>query len=183
MNNKELELEWNMDYYELLSYLKKKYGIISGSFFIKSAKGKYYENSSIKKSSKGLYIHHDFEYDPENDRVANLSAAKYADAFPAKYQLGCNLTYCNWLEHLILHIKINLLRCKQLGFKYFKDSVELILVPELNDMYNYNYNLYTIQDYKLMCFNLVQDDYEDYCWMVDEWLRLLGFENINWKNW
>ena len=81
----------------------------------------------------------------------------------------------------MLHIKINLLRKEQLGF-FINDGVINYLIPELNRLYNYNFNIDTIPDWQLHCFNIVQNDYESYQWMINEWCKLIGYPNYNWKD-
>ena len=50
-----------------------------------------------------------------------------AKQFDYMYQHAENLTYCNYLEHLIIHVKINILRKQQLGH-YINDGVVNFLI-------------------------------------------------------
>ena len=84
MKNKELEKLWNLDYYEALAYLKNKYGPVPHNYFCnESCKSK---SSGITRTSEGLFIHHDYEFDPEDDRVNDLSKPLNASLWPWKYQ-------------------------------------------------------------------------------------------------
>ena len=67
----------------------------------------------------------------------NLSDPAIAKQFDYMYQHAENLTYCNYLEHIIIHVKINILRKQQLGH-YINDGVVNFLIPELNNWYRYN---------------------------------------------
>lgn len=178
MINKDLELQWPMSYYEQLAYLKKKYGKVPRNYFATpDCKSK---SVGITRASEGLFIHHDFEFAPEDNRVNDLSKQFNARFWPWKYQLAENLTYCNWLEHLMLHLKINLLRKEQLGF-YVNDGVVNFLVPDLNIMYAYKFNIDTIPSWKLMCFNIIEDYYDDYAYIMNEWCKAIGYPDYEWK--
>lgn len=178
MKNKDLEYQSKLSYSEQLAYLKEKYGKVPKNYFInESCKSK---SPGITRTNEGLFIHHDYEYDPEDDRVNDLSKPLNARFWPWKYQLADNLTYCNWLEHLMLHLKINLLRKEQLGF-YINDGVVNFLVPDLNRMYDYNFDIDTIPPWKLMCFNKIEDYYDDYEEIMNDWCREIGYPNYEWK--
>lgn len=178
MKNKDLEIQWSLSYYDQLAYLKQKYGLVPKDYFATAAcKSK---SSGITRTDEGLFIHHDYEYDPEDDRVNDLSNKFNARYWPWKYQQKENLTYCNWLEHLMLHIKINLLRKEQLGF-YINDGVVNFILPDLNKLYSYNFNIDTIPAWKLMCFNVIEDYYDDYCEIVNKWCIDIDYPNYEWK--
>lgn len=89
------------NYKELLLDLKKKYGIPSGPYFTNSVS--YNPRQSIKRSKEGLFIHHDKE-----DTVIMLSSPEQNKKhnYPFEWHNPEYLTYCNMLEHLMLHILI-----------------------------------------------------------------------------
>ena len=89
------------NYEELLNDLKKKYGAPKDSYFINGVA--YNPRKSIKRSKEGLFIHHDRE-----DTVIMLSSAEQNKKhnYPFAWHNPENLTYCNFLEHLMLHILI-----------------------------------------------------------------------------
>lgn len=179
MLKEELMNLWNLSYKECLQELKDKYGPVTGSYFLtESCKT---PNKKIKRSSEGLYVHHDYEYDPDDDRVNNLSHSEIAIMYPWKYQQAENLTYCNWLEHLILHLKINLLRKEQLGF-YVLDGVENFFIPQLNTFYAYENDIGTTPEYLLVAFSLIEENYDEYCWLIDTWFSLVGYPEHLWRN-
>lgn len=94
-------------YEELLIDLKKKYGVPSDSYFHNCVS--YSPRQSIKRSAEGLLIHHDRE-----DTAIMLSHAEFNKRFkyPFEWHNPENLTYCNMLEHLMLHI---LICCRKKG--------------------------------------------------------------------
>ena len=104
MDKSEIKKELEMPLPELYKYLKRKYGSVPENYFM--------DVNCTRKSTKngrgneGLFVHHDYEYDPANPLVNNLSDPAMARQFDYMYQHAENLTYCNYIEHLIIHIKI-----------------------------------------------------------------------------
>ncbi len=103
MNNsniaEEIEELRSYNYFSLCQYLQKKYGEINGSYFVnENCKTK---NGKIKRTSEGLFIHHIYE-----NKVVMLSHSEYATHFPFEWQEGKNLVYCNYFEHVLLHVAI-----------------------------------------------------------------------------
>lgn len=95
----ELEKISSMKYDELCSYLKQKYGTINEPYFLNNNCKSV--NQKIKRTSEGLFIHHIAE-----NKSIELSNALLAKNAPFDYQLGDNLVYCNYWEHMFLHICI-----------------------------------------------------------------------------
>ena len=170
MINQELDKQLNMSYEDQLKYLKEKYGYAKENYFL--------DVNCTRKSNKngrgkeGLFLHHDKEYDPDNSLVNNLCLPEMARQFDYDYQKVENLTYCNYLEHLMLHIKINLLRHEQLG-SFISDGVINFMVPQLNDWYSYTTKLLPWQE---IAFKLIEYDYDDYCEMLKYWLNHLDLD-------
>lgn len=89
----------NMPYQNIVNTLLEKYGQVKGDYFIdETCRSK---NSTISRAREGLECHHIDEY-----RAINLSNPEAARIFPYAYQKSTRLVYCNYLEHLLLHIKI-----------------------------------------------------------------------------
>lgn len=95
----ELEQESVMKYFELCNYLKNKYGKISGNYFVNEKC--ITPNGKIKRTTDGLFIHHIKE-----NEYANLSQKENALMAPFEFQKGEYLVYCNYIEHLLLHLAI-----------------------------------------------------------------------------
>lgn len=81
----------NLSYEEYCSYLKEKYGNVPYR----------YGKKENRRPEEGLFIHHIRE-----DVVASLSNSAIAKANDPLYQEPENLVYCNYVEHLLLHILI-----------------------------------------------------------------------------
>ena len=175
MDSLEIRKQLEMTLQEQYQYLKQKYGRMSENY--------YMDVNCTRKSTKngrgmeGLFVHHDYEYDPANPLVNNLSQPEMARQFDYKYQRAENLTYCNYLEHLIIHIKINLLRKEQLGH-YINDGLVNFMIPELNDWYKY---LIDLKPWQEVAFGLIEENYSDYCDLVEYWLNKLEVTNFDWK--
>ena len=85
---KEFLKELKMSYFELVGYLKKKYGMV------------WFDYGKGTDNIRGLFIHHIMEW-----WWPDLSSANGKQTFPG-YQKRGYLVFCNWLEHLLLHAKI-----------------------------------------------------------------------------
>lgn len=134
MNQDELWYQYSLSYYDQLKYLKDKYGSPSGNYYLTEARKSV--NTKIKRGREGLFIHHDYEWNPNDISCHSLSNQEQAQAYPYEYQTIPHLTYCNLLEHLILHIKIFKLRKDALNGTLFIDGVERFLIPQINDIYH-----------------------------------------------
>ena len=164
MDSKELRAQMKLSYPQLLSYLKEKYGEAKENYFL--------DINCTRKSvingrgKEGLFLHHDFEYDRQNPLVNNLSQPDIAKQFDYKYQYAENLTYCNYLEHILLHVKINILRTKQLG-RFISDGLVNFMLPEVNDWYKF---LVDLKPWQQKAFSLIEYNYSDYCDILEYWL-------------
>ena len=156
-----LKEELKLNYLELCKHLQDKYGTPSGNYFLTNAcKTK---NNKITRGNDGLFLHHI----KENEET-DLSKTVRAIAFPFEYQESKNLCYCNYLEHLILHMKIveeyldveleNKWNnpSKDNPIKYLGvGGLNNFIIPEINDFYNgYEYS----RDWQIKAFNLVDFD-------------------------
>lgn len=139
-----------LNYRDYCDYLKQKYGPATCDYFTKS----FNKNQKVTRTSEGLVCHHICE-----DKAIMLSTPEFAKRNPFEYQLAYNLVYCDYLEHLFLHILI----CENPD----PDTVELVghggvtnfLVPELNDVYS---GWKTNQKWRAICHSKIIDDKETY---------------------
>ena len=139
MESKEILEEMEMNYDEFVSYLLKKYG---------PAKYDYFTNATCKTKSKrisrtkeGLFCHH-----IDEDKGYMLSHTGCALEQPFEYQKAERLVYCNYIEHLLLHILIGknafwskhqkLIAPKQ--FSYFIVPGVSYICSEINLLYDQN---------------------------------------------
>lgn len=165
MNLKEYETIKNLDYLEYCDYLQKKYGIGRAPYFNKS----WNKNSKVTRTKEGLIAHHKHE-----DHAIMLGDANFASKNPYEWQLPENIVYCDYLEHLLLHILIcenpsensNILEAVGIG------GVINFIVPELNDLYS---GWITGQAWRANCHAMVINDEEVY-------LTLLKRFKTNCKN-
>jgi len=176
MNREELLTQLTLPYNKQLAHLKNSHGKVSSDYFLTESCST--RNKAIVKVDEGLFIHHDYEFDPNNKYSQDLSKPANAKMFPYKYQRAENLTYCNLLEHLLLHTKINAMRKTQ-HHQVIVDAVIVHFIPMLNDMYNHRY---TGPDYMTKAFDLIKDNYEEYELIIKRWLRVIGEEDFDWKS-
>lgn len=152
MNKDEYERIKNFNYLEYCDYLQKKYGIGLAPYFNKS----WNKNAKCTRTKEGLLSHHKFE-----DHAILLGEQKHAMNNPYEWQMPENIVYCDYLEHLFLHILI----CENPSPDHnYNEAVGIggvinYLVPELNDLYS---GWVTKQSWRLTCHNLVINDKDVY---------------------
>ena len=158
MDREEIKKELKMTYYELQDYLIQKYGPAKYDYFATpECKTK---NSKVSRTSEGLYCHH-----MDEDKGGNLSSSTSAKSQTFEWQKKERLLYCNIIEHLILHIKIAVLRQKeplktpQDVFDFFTTGGIFMLCYEINDMFVCNG---TSVAWRKRCFDEVSENYNDY---------------------
>lgn len=152
MTLKEYEKVKDFNYREYCDYLQQKYGIGLSDYMTKS----WNKNPKASRTKDGLLAHHKYE-----DHAIMLSTKEYAMRNPFEWQLAKNIVYCDYLEHLFLHILIceypsenkNKLEAVGIG------GVINYLVPELNDLYS---GWETREAWRKNCHNLVINDKEVY---------------------
>ena len=152
MKLKEYEKVRDFTYLEYCDYLQQKYGIGLSAYFRPSGT----KNSKCTRTKEGLMAHHKYE-----DHAIMLSTKEFAMKNPYEWQLAENIVYCDYLEHLLLHILIceypapNRNKNEAVGI----GGVINLIVPELNDFYS---GWETNQDWRRNCHNLIRDDKEVY---------------------
>lgn len=148
-----------MSYDELVQFLINKYGPAKYDYFT----NEYctIKNKNVTRTSEGLYCHH-----IDEDKVIMLSNDKIAGQNPFEYQKANRLVYCNFLEHLLLHI---LIAEKPKSVNANKNEVQGIggavnfMCKQLNDLYNgYEYK----QKWMINTTSVVKNDYESYILML-----------------
>ena len=134
-----------LTYREYCAYLQRKYGIGRSDYMTAS----WNPRKACKRTDVGLFIHHVFE-----DHTIMLSHRDWAMTKPREWQAAENLVYCDYLEHLFLHILI----CEY-PVSHTEDvgvgGVINHLVPQLNDLYS---GWQPKMDYIKICFELVGSD-------------------------
>lgn len=152
MNIIEFNKVKNFTYHEYCDYLQQKYGIGRANYMTPA----YNPVAKCKRTSEGLFAHHKYE-----DTAILLSTKAEAMQHPFEYQLAENIVYCDYLEHLLLHVLIvshpspNKVSNNIVGY----GGVVNFIVPELNDLYS---GWVPNQQWKINCWNLVKDDRDVY---------------------
>lgn len=138
----------NLTYLEYCDYLQNKYGIGLSAYMTKT----WNKNPKVTRIKEGLLAHHKFE-----DHAIMLSTKEYAMKNPYEWQLAQNIVYCNYLEHLFLHILIceypaeDRNKFEEVGI----GGVINYIVPELNDLYS---GWQTEQTWRKACHSIVIND-------------------------
>jgi hypothetical protein len=52
------------------------------------------------------------------------------------------------------------------------------MIPELNDWYKY---LVQLKPWQEVAFELIEENYSDYCDLIEYWLRKLDVQGFEWK--
>lgn len=145
-----LKEELKLNYLDLCKHLQDKYGVPSGNYFLTdSCKSK---NNKITRGNDGLLIHHIKE-----NVAINLCNKEFAINMPFEYQEGQNLVYCDYLEHLILHMKIVQEYLTMDTFWANTAAVGIgglnnFILPEINDFFNgYEYS----RDWQIKALKMV----------------------------
>lgn len=156
MNIQEYNNVKNLSYLEYCDYLQKKYGIGLCDYMTKS----WNKNQKVTRTKEGLIAHHKFE-----DHAILLANKEHAMQNPYDWQLAKNIVYCDYLEHLLLHILI----CEYPAEDQNENEAVGIggvvnyLVPELNDFYS---GWQTNQAWRLNCHNLIKDEKQVYLTLI-----------------
>ncbi len=176
MNSNEILKELEMSYNELVEYLLKKYGAAQYDYFHNSnCKSK---NKKTSRTKEGLFCHH-----IDEDKACALCHPEAARLYPFSYQQAERLVYCNYLEHLMMHIQIG-------KDKYWNDYTELknpkefsyFITPgvkwiseEINDLFDKNGS--TIE-WRNRCFEEIKDNFEDYVYILRTFIKYIGEKYI-----
>lgn len=128
MTCKELEMATQMEYSQYCKYLQSKYGVPPHDYMNEN----FVKNRRLSRAEEGLQIHHIF-----GDRANRLSDSQYAKQYPIEYQKATNLCYCDYLEHMLLHMLIAI--SSDPYNEILVDGYKIVVkefVPILNDVYS-----------------------------------------------
>ena len=152
MDMNEFKKVKNLTYLEYCNYLQEKYGIGLANYMTKS----FNKSKKYSRTSEGLFAHHKAE-----DKMIMLSTKAFAEMCPYEWQLKENIVYCDYLEHLLLHVLICMYPSPEkvpiadVGI----GGVVCFIVPELNDLYS---GWVTKQTWRRNCHRLVENDKDVY---------------------
>lgn len=164
MNMTEYEKVKDYSYLEYCDYLQEKYGIGLCDYMRPS----WTKNPKITRTKEGLLAHHKFE-----DHAIMLSNKEYAMKNPYEWQLKENIVYCDYLEHLFLHILIceNPSSDKNKSDKVGYGGVINFIVPELNDVYS---GWVTKESWRQNCHNAIINDKNVYLELLKRFKKFYG---------
>lgn len=162
----EFENVKNMTYLEYCDYLQGKYGIGRADYMTRA----YNKNQKVSRTSDGLIAHHKAE-----DKMILLSTKEVAERCPYEWQMKENIVYCDYLEHLLLHVLI----CKYPSQNKHPladvgiGGVVSFIVPELNDLYS---GWVSKQAWRNACHRIVIEDKEVYLEILKMFIAYLQEE-------
>lgn len=150
MNYQEYFKCSTMTYREYCKYLQDKYGFSPCKYTFGSS-------GKDKRSNDGLELHHIRE-----DIVPALSNRTVAESNPIEYQQPQNLCYCDYLEHMLLHV---LIFEEDMENNYTDNVVGIMgvinhMVKRLNDFYCKD--LVGYKDYEIIAYHKIKDDVDVY---------------------
>lgn len=161
MNMTEYNQVKDMTYLQYCDYLQGKYGIGHANYMTKS----FNPNPKCKRTKEGLIAHHKAE-----DKMVMLSTKEVAEMFPYEWQLKENIVYCDYLEHLLLHVLICIYPSPDqepiadVGI----GGVINFIMPELNDLYS---GWETKQPWRKNCHDLVINDKDVYLAIMKQFVK------------
>ena len=146
-----------MTYRQIVERLLSKYGKAKYDYFV--SENCTTKNRKNSRTEEGLFCHH-----IDEDKAICLSNDKYAISEPFEYQKADRLVYCNFLEHLLLHIKIaeenvDANEAYALGI----GGAVKFLIRQINDFYS---GVVHTQEYLTVAAKVIEHDYESYIVML-----------------
>lgn len=153
-----------MSYCDYVSYLIDKYGPAQYDYFCnESCKSK---NSKISRSQEGLFCHHI----AENKEIL-LSTPEIARTHPFDYQRAHNLVYANYIEHLLLHVKIVDEDKEKQGLGL---GGVLMISSAINDYYRHH----LADGWRKIAMDLISDRYDDYILIMKYFKNIVNADDF-----
>lgn len=168
----EYEEVKNFNYEEYCEYLQIVYGEPPKPYFC-TPECNSTNNKANSRTSEGLMIHHIKE-----NTYPRLSDQRAAKLFSFDCQMPKNLIYCDYLEHMLLHIliceeksklKINDKEVMQLGYH----GLIQYIIPEINEIYSrYFDNIDFQQEYRKAWASKIAKDIDVYKSLLKRCLQI-----------
>ena len=169
MRSEEIITELGMSYNDLCNYLIKKYGAAPCDYFPNSACRA--RRSQIGRGKEGLFCHH-----IDEDKGGNLNNTAQAKSQPFSWQKADRLVYCNILEHLILHIKIAVMRNKRkinstsTISSFFTTGGIYEICHDINSLFiNQGGNI----EWRKKCYEVINNNFDDYAIIIKIIIRYI----------
>ena len=149
-----------MSYLDQCIYLQHKYSLPTRAYFLTpTCKSK--TGTKISRTSEGLIIHH-----LKENYFPDLSKTEHAILQPWEYQEPQNLVYCNYIEHLILHVHI--------VQEYLIEGLQrqcLLGIGGIQHIRNAIADLYVHKEYNITwlanCYNAIAADESDFQYLCN----------------
>lgn len=171
MLKEEISYLLKLNYSQAVGFLINKYGTCKYDYF--NNENCASENPNASRSKEGLFLHH-----IDENKYMNLSSRKVAKTYPYAAQKAERLVYCNYLEHLLLHVKIYEDYLKGKCDQHATFGIFLFMVPELN--YFYRTNKFT-RNYNETCGEIIKDNFAEYLLILKYFIKISKprlFDNI-----
>ena len=155
MNFSEYGTVKGYSYNDYCAYLQNKYGLSPCNYTFGGG-------GKDKRSSDGLELHHIKE-----NKITGLSNKEKASNYPIEYQQPQNLCYCDYLEHMLLHIMIfeeDLEKNSDMDIMGILGVINH-MVERLNDFYCKD--LVGYKEYELNAYHKVKDDVDVYLKIIE----------------
>lgn len=178
MKSSEIRKELSLSYEELAEYLIMKYGPAKVDYFCTSTCRS--RNNAVSRTKEGLLCHH-----IDEDKGSNLSKSHSAATQPFSWQKKERLVYCNYIEHLILHIKIAILRQKaplktpQDINAFFTTGGIFMVCNDLNDLFDQKSSNI---DWQQRCYIEIEENLCDYILLIRLLLEYVRQQYIGTKD-
>lgn len=131
-------------YKDYCHFLLQKYGPAKVDYFDLS----YNKIKEITRTDEGLFCHHIKE-----NEIPNLSDVDIAREVSFDFQRKENLVYCNWLEHILLHLLI----AEENPASGLGIGGANIMIQEIESLYeNVEIKLPWVQN----CFSVIENDFD-----------------------
>lgn len=174
MDKQEILKEMSMTYEELVDYLWEKYGHAEYDYFCTpECRSK---SKKISRTNEGLFCHH-----IDEDKGACLSNPDFAKRQLWEYQKAERLVYCNYIEHLLLHIQITkMIMDEEDKYGLFQNDLSYLIgliqpgvwwiCEDINELYNSKGSETKWRD---NCFKQISDNQEEYIMIIDSLIDLV----------
>lgn len=173
MNYQEYQSVKNLNYAQYCDYLKNKYGMATANYFFPS----WNKNKKVSRTKEGLIAHHIYE-----SKAFLLSNPDVAKRFPYEWQKAENLVYCDYLEHLLLHILLSeekeLIKTDKgddIYISRYPGGILQFLIPELNGVYS---GWITAMQWRRNCYDKIINDKDVYLLLVKRFKVLIEEEDL-----
>ena len=142
-----------LTYSQLVEKLLSKHGKAQYDYFVNE--NCLTRNPKISRTREGLFCHH-----IDEDKAIMLSNDRYAKHNPFAYQKSDRLVYCDFLEHLLLHLKImeeprNANNAELPGI----GGAVNFLTRQINDFFSGHI---PTQEYLAIATSIIEQDYDSY---------------------